>query len=62
LHAIPYCQEQPRFRERQTKLFYEKVPLIGYGNLFGLRALRSTVKGYNEKTDRNRLYNVWLEK
>jgi len=48
--------------ERQTMLFYEKVPLIGYGNLFGLRAIRSTVKGFNEKTDRIRLNNVWLEK
>jgi len=48
--------------ERQTLLFYEKVPLIGYGNLFGLRAIRSTVKGYNEKTDRIRLFNVWLDK
>jgi len=26
--------------EKQTKLFYEKVPVIRYGNLFGLRADR----------------------
>jgi peptide/nickel transport system substrate-binding protein len=48
--------------EQQTKLLYEKVPVIGYGNLFGLRAIRTSVKGFNEKTDRIRVTNVWLEK
>src|SRR6266851_4008097 len=48
--------------EQQTRQFYEKVPVIRYGDLFGLRAMRNTVKGYNEKTERVRFYNVWLEK
>ena len=48
--------------EQQTRQFYEKVPVIRYGDLFGLRAARSTVKDFNEKTERVRFYNVWLEK
>jgi peptide/nickel transport system substrate-binding protein len=48
--------------EKQTRQFYEKVPVIRYGDLFGLRAARTTVKGFNEKTERIRFYNVWLEK
>ena len=48
--------------EQQTRLFYEKVPVIRYGDLFGLRAARSTVKGFDESNERVRFYNVWLEK
>jgi len=48
--------------EKQHRQFYEKVPVIRYGDLFGLRAARTTVKGFNEKTERIRFYNVWLEK
>jgi peptide/nickel transport system substrate-binding protein len=48
--------------ERQTRLFYEKVPVIRYGDLFGLRAVRNTVRGFNEKNERIRVYNVWLER
>jgi peptide/nickel transport system substrate-binding protein len=48
--------------EQQTKLFYEKVPVIRYGDLFGLRAARKTVMGFNEKTERPRFWGVWLEK
>ncbi len=48
--------------EQMHKVFYEKVPVIRYGDLFGLRALRSYVKGFNEKTERIRFYNVWLDK
>ena len=47
--------------EQQTRQFYEKVPVIRYGDLFGLRGIRNTVKGFNEKTERIRFYNVWLE-
>lgn len=36
--------------------------MIAYGDLFGLRAARKTVKGFDEKTDRPRFYNVWLDK
>src|SRR3989449_1028969 len=36
---------------QMTKLFYEKVPVARYGDLFGLRALRTTVKGFNDKTE-----------
>jgi peptide/nickel transport system substrate-binding protein len=48
--------------EQQTRQFYDKVPVIRYGDLFGLRAMRNTVKGFNEKTERIRFYNVWIEK
>jgi len=48
--------------DQQTRLFYEKVPAIRYGDLHGLRAVRKTVRGLNEKTERPRFYNVWLER
>jgi peptide/nickel transport system substrate-binding protein len=44
------------------KLFYEKVPSIRYGDLHGLRAASKKLKGLNEKTERPRFYNVWLER
>jgi peptide/nickel transport system substrate-binding protein len=48
--------------EQMTKLFYEKVPVARYGDLFGLRAIRKTVKGFNDKTERPRFWGVWLDK
>jgi len=48
--------------EKQTRLFYEKAPSIRYGDLFGLRAVRTTVMNLNDKTERIRLFNVWVEK
>jgi peptide/nickel transport system substrate-binding protein len=48
--------------EQQTRTFYEKVPVIRYGDLFGLRAARKTVMGFNEKVERPRFWGVWLEK
>jgi peptide/nickel transport system substrate-binding protein len=48
--------------EQQTRQFYEKVPVIRYGDLFGLRAMRTSVKGFNATTERIRFYNVWLDK
>jgi peptide/nickel transport system substrate-binding protein len=48
--------------EQQTKLFYEKVPVARYGDLFGLRAARKTVKGFDDKVERPRFWGVWLEK
>ncbi len=48
--------------EQQTRLFYEKVPVARYGDLFGLRAARKTVKGFNDKTERPRFWGVWIEK
>ncbi len=47
--------------ERQTRLWYDKVPSIRLGDLHGLRATRKSVKGFNERTERPRFYNVWLE-
>ena len=47
--------------EQQTRTFYEKVPVIRYGDLFGLRAASKKLKGFNEKTERIRFYNVWIE-
>jgi peptide/nickel transport system substrate-binding protein len=48
--------------EQQTKLFYEKVPVARYGDLFGLRAARKSVKGFNDKVERPRFWGVWIEK
>ncbi|HEY7142140.1 MAG TPA: ABC transporter substrate-binding protein [Methylomirabilota bacterium] len=48
--------------EQMHKLWYEKVPSIRYGDLHGLRATSKKVQGFNEKTERPRLYNVWLER
>ncbi len=48
--------------EQQTRLFYEKVPAIRYGDLHGLRAMRKTVRGFDERTQGPRFYNVWLER
>ena len=48
--------------EQQTKLFYEKVPVARYGDLFGLRAARKHVKGFNDTVERPRFWGVWLEK
>jgi peptide/nickel transport system substrate-binding protein len=47
---------------QMTKTFYEKVPVIRYGDLFGLRAMRKHVKGFNDKTERPRFWGVWLDK
>jgi peptide/nickel transport system substrate-binding protein len=48
--------------EQATRLFYEKVPSIRYGDLHGLRAASRKVQGFDEKTERPRFYNVWLER
>jgi peptide/nickel transport system substrate-binding protein len=47
--------------EKQHQLFYEKVPVIRYGDLFGLRAASKRLKGVNERMERIRFYNTWLE-
>ena len=39
--------------EQQTRQFYEKVPVIRYGDLFGLRAARNTREGL-QRVDRAR--------
>jgi hypothetical protein len=44
------------------RLWYEKVPSIRYGDLHGLRAAAKKVQGFNEKTERPRFHNVWLER
>src|SRR4030095_13573664 len=48
--------------EEVNRTFYERVPVIRYGDLFGLRAMQATVKGFNEKMAFPRFYNVWLDK
>jgi len=48
--------------EEVHRTFYERVPVIRYGDLFGLRAMQASVKGYNEKMAFPRFYNVWLDK
>jgi peptide/nickel transport system substrate-binding protein len=48
--------------EQMHKLWYEKVPSIRYGDLHGLRAASKKVQGFNERTERPRFHNVWLER
>jgi peptide/nickel transport system substrate-binding protein len=48
--------------EEVHKLFYERVPVIRFGDLLGLRAMQAHVKGFNESMAFPRFHNVWLEK
>ena len=48
--------------EQMHQLWYEKVPSVRYGDLHGLRAASKKLQGFNEKTERPRFYNVWLER
>jgi peptide/nickel transport system substrate-binding protein len=48
--------------EQMHKLWYEKVPSIRYGDLHGLRAASKKLQGFNDKTERPRFYNVWLDR
>ena len=48
--------------ERMHQLWYEKVPSIRYGDLHGLRAASKKLQGFNDKTERPRFYNVWLDR
>jgi peptide/nickel transport system substrate-binding protein len=45
-----------------NKRFYEYVPAIRYGDIFGFRAMQGYVKGFNENMTFPRFYNVWLDK
>ena len=44
------------------QLFYERVPVIRYGDLLGLRAMQAYVKGFNEGMAFPRFHNVWLDR
>ena len=46
--------------EQMHRAFYDKVPVIRYGDLFGLRAASRRLRDLNERTERVRLYNAWL--
>src|SRR5881409_1246550 len=48
--------------EQVTRTFYDRVPVARYGDLFGLRAMRTNVKGFDTTLMRPRFHNVWLEK
>jgi len=48
--------------EQMHRLWYEKVPSVRYGDLHGLRAASRKLQGFNEKTERPRFYNVWMER
>jgi len=48
--------------EQVTRTFYDRVPVIRYGDLFGLRAMRTNVKGFDTTLMRPRFHNVWLDK
>jgi ABC-type transport system substrate-binding protein len=58
------CDYKKRYGlwEQMHKLWYEKVPSIRYGDLHGLRAASKKLQGFNEKTERPRFFNVWLER
>jgi len=45
-----------------NRRFYEYVPAIRYGDIFGFRAMQAYVKGFNENMSFPRFYNVWLDK
>ena len=59
-------ESDPRRRkalwDEVNKRFYEYVPVIRYGDVFGFRAMQASVKGFNEGMSFYRFYNVWLEK
>src|SRR5216117_2845035 len=48
--------------EQVTRTFYDRVPVARYGDLFGLRAMRGYVKGFDATLMRPRFHNVWLDK
>jgi len=48
------------YRQLQ-RLVYTEVPIVKHGDLFGLQAHRTTVKGY-QAWYTTRFWNVWLEK
>jgi len=59
-------ESDPRRRkalwDEVNKRFYEYVPVIRYGDVFGFRAMQATVKGFTEGMSFPRFYNVWLDK
>jgi peptide/nickel transport system substrate-binding protein len=48
--------------EEVHKLFYERVPVLRFGDLLGLRAMQAHLKGFNESMAFPRFHTVWLEK
>jgi peptide/nickel transport system substrate-binding protein len=48
--------------EQMHQLWYEKVPSVRYGDLHGLRAAAKKLQGFNDKTERPRFHNVWLDR
>ena len=48
--------------EQMHQLWYEKVPSVRYGDLHGLRAAAKKMQGFNDKTERPRFHNVWLDR
>jgi hypothetical protein len=48
--------------ETLTNHIYQGLYSLDGNYLFGLRSARNTIKGFNDKTERVRFYNVWLEK
>jgi peptide/nickel transport system substrate-binding protein len=48
--------------EQMHQLWYDKVPSVRYGDLHGLRAASKKLQAFNEKTERPRFQNVWLER
>jgi peptide/nickel transport system substrate-binding protein len=48
--------------EQMHQLWYEKVPSVRYGDLHGLRAAAKKMQGFNDRTERPRFHNVWLDR
>lgn len=44
------------------RLFYERVPVLRYGDLFGFRAMQASLKGFNEGMSFPRFHDVWIDR
>ena len=59
----PMLGGQPQLELAYSVMFsLPGTPVIRYGDLFGLRAMRTHVKGFDTTLMRPRFHNVWLEK
>jgi peptide/nickel transport system substrate-binding protein len=62
IRVEPDPRKRKALWDEVNKRFYEYVPVIRYGDVFGFRAMQATVKGFNEGMSFPRFYNVWLDK
>ena len=62
IRSEPDARKRKALWDEVNKRFYEYVPVIRYGDVFGFRAMQATVKGFNEGMSFPRFYNVWMDK